>query len=42
VGFLGEAVLEGKKSGRTGIDELERWWLGQKDSEFVPSTPAVL
>lgn len=34
VGFLGEAVVASKKSGRAGIEEVERWWLSQKDREW--------
>ncbi|RSH87238.1 hypothetical protein EHS25_003147 [Saitozyma podzolica] len=39
VGFLGEAVVASKKSGRAGIEEVERWWLAQKDqqAQLVPS-----
>ncbi|ORY32810.1 hypothetical protein BCR39DRAFT_521705 [Naematelia encephala] len=31
VGFIGEAALANRKSGRTGLDEVERWWTSQKD-----------
>ncbi|KAL1411429.1 hypothetical protein Q8F55_002385 [Vanrija albida] len=31
VGFLGEAALAAKKAGRTPMEEVQRWWQGQKD-----------
>ncbi|KAK8864480.1 hypothetical protein IAR55_001730 [Kwoniella newhampshirensis] len=31
IGFIGEATLSGRKTGRAGLDEVELWWKGKKD-----------
>ncbi|WVQ79947.1 hypothetical protein IAT38_002048 [Cryptococcus sp. DSM 104549] len=48
IGFIGEATLSGKKTGRTGMDEVELWWKSRKnktpllvhiqDAQVIPST----
>lgn len=34
-GFLGETVLATKRSGRSGIEEVKRWWTARKDRQYA-------
>ncbi|ODN94194.1 hypothetical protein L198_05045 [Cryptococcus wingfieldii CBS 7118] len=47
IGFIGDATVSGKRTGRSGIDELELWWKSKterpllihvRDAQMIPSS----